>query len=72
MSYDTHEVPASALRQVDQHVDLIADTLACSHDPWLGLTARCASTGKAILVLMFANGAAAITTFDALSAQVRR
>ncbi|MBB3822778.1 hypothetical protein FHT03_002625 [Xanthomonas arboricola] len=72
MSYDTHEVSVSALRQVDQHVDLIANTLACSHSPWLRLKARLAFTSKAIHGLTFGNGAAAIVAFNALSAQVRQ
>ncbi|MCL1501579.1 hypothetical protein A7D16_09510 [Xanthomonas nasturtii] len=71
MSYDTHEVSASALRQVDQHLDLIANTLACSHSPWLHLKARLARTGKAIHGLTFINGDA-IAAFNALPAQVRR
>ncbi|MBB3826369.1 hypothetical protein [Xanthomonas arboricola] len=70
MSYDTHEVSVSALRQADQHVDLIADTLACSHSPWLRLKARLACTSKATHSLTFANGTAAIAAFNALAAQV--
>ncbi|WP_435004702.1 hypothetical protein [Xanthomonas arboricola] len=69
MSYNTQVAPASAARQMPQRVGLIANTLECSHTAWLSLMARLGSTSRAITI---ADAAAAITTVDALDAQVRR
>ncbi|MBB4656890.1 hypothetical protein GGR73_003472 [Xanthomonas sp. F14] len=72
MSYDTQEAPLSAASQIARQVDLIINALACSHATWLSLMAHLASTREAIYTVTFADAAAAITTVDALDAQVRR
>ncbi|NJB93828.1 hypothetical protein [Xanthomonas arboricola] len=72
MSYDTQEAPLSAASQIARQVDLIINTLACSHATWLSLMAHLASTREAIYTVTFADAAAATTTVDALDAQVRR
>ncbi|KPN05764.1 hypothetical protein GGR79_003284 [Xanthomonas arboricola] len=72
MSYDTQEAPLSAASQIARQVDLIINTLACSHATWLSLMAHLASTREAIYTVTFADAAAAITTVDVLDAQVRR
>ncbi|CAD2249600.1 hypothetical protein [Xanthomonas arboricola] len=72
MSYDTQEAPLSAASQIARQVDLIINTLACSHATWLSLMAHLASTREAIYTVTFADAAAAITTVDDLDAQVRR
>ncbi|MBB3780869.1 hypothetical protein XarjCFBP7653_17520 [Xanthomonas arboricola] len=72
MSYDTQETPASAARQIAQHVGLIANTFECSHTAWLSRLARPANTGKAVHALTFADCEAALAAVDALHAQVRR
>ncbi|KHL51980.1 hypothetical protein [Xanthomonas cannabis] len=71
MSYNTQVAPASAARQMPQHLGLIANTLECSH-AWLNQMARLVSTGKAIHALPFADNKAAIAAVDPLCAQVRR
>ncbi|MBB5676403.1 hypothetical protein [Xanthomonas arboricola] len=72
MSYNTQEAPLSAASQIACQVDLIVNTLACSHAKWLSLMAHLASTREAIYAVTFADAAAATTTVDALDAQVRR
>ncbi|MBB2804493.1 hypothetical protein ACCQ14_17995 [Xanthomonas sp. NCPPB 2865] len=78
MSYNTQGAPASAARQMPQHLGMIANTLECSNAAWLGLIARLASARKAFHTSTFADAAAAIAAvdaldaLDALDAQVRR
>ncbi|MEB1610265.1 hypothetical protein [Xanthomonas sp. CFBP 8151] len=72
MSYNTQVAPASAARQMPQHVGLIATTLECSHTAWLSLMAHLAGARKAIHTFTIADAAAAIAVVDALYAQVRR
>jgi len=72
MSYDTQEAPLSVASQIARQVDLIINTLACSHATWLSLMAHLASTREAIYTVTFADAAAAIAAVDALDAQVRR
>ncbi|MBB6575417.1 hypothetical protein [Xanthomonas arboricola] len=71
MSYNTQEALLPAVRQIARQVDLIVNTLACSHATWLSLMAHLASTRKAIHALPFADNKAAIAAVDPLCAQVR-
>ncbi|MBB4605234.1 hypothetical protein LN461_15335 [Xanthomonas arboricola] len=72
MFYNTQQAPASAARQIAQHVGLIANTFECSHTAWLSRLARPANTGKAVHALTFADCEAALAAVDALHAQVRQ